>query len=110
MEKEITVKKYEDILTAARDGIFTENELANLVHNLKRIHKNVMRDPLVGTKTGDTLLLKGNNSNATAKVKLIKVNQTKCVVELLEDFEDFREGMELNAPFQLLSKMEPSNV
>ncbi len=110
MEKEITVKKYEDILTAARDGIFTERELANLVHNLKNIHKNVMRDPLVGAKTGDTLLLTGNKSNATAKVRLIKANQTKCVVVLLEDFESFSEGEELNAPFQMLSKMEPSNV
>ena len=106
METTTTTLTLEDVRLAFNRKDFTSNECYNIARWAKQAQKRLGQERLRGARVGDTLLCTPNGGGTPYRVRLDKINQTKCEVEVIDGGE-YAAGTPLTCPMDML---EQANV
>lgn len=100
METTLTL---EDVRQAFKRGDFDSNECYNIARWAKQAQKNIGQRRLRGARLGDTLLCPPADGGTPYQVRLVKINQTKCEVEVING-DEFPAGTFIAAPMEALEQ------
>ena len=94
----------DDVRAAFKRGDFDSNECYNIARWAKQAQKIIGQRRLRGARVGDTLLCTPNKGGTPYQVRLVKVNQTKCEVEVI-DGDEYPAGTALTCPMDMLEQV-----
>ena len=106
METTTTTLTLDDVRAAFKRGDFDSNECYNIARWAKQAQKNIGQRRLRGARGGDTLIVTPNRGGTPYQVRLVKINQTKCEVEVING-DEYPAGTSITCPMDML---EQANV